>query len=78
MGRWLGRTEVLDLPGVETIGYNCELPHVGTGNGTQVLWKISTIFLILSTIFPALKQILEEAFKKIKVVLFVAYDGDRF
>lgn len=49
---------------------------MGTGNGTQVLWKISTIFFILSTIFPALKQILEEAFKKIKVVLFVAYDGD--
>lgn len=79
MGRWLGRPEVLDLPGVETIGLQAIVNCFMWVLGMELRFSgRSILFSFLNTIFPALKQILEEAFKKIKVVLFVAYDGDRF
>lgn len=49
MGRWLGRPEVLDLPGVETIGYiqavvNCFMWVLGMElrfSGRSVLFSSS-------------------------------------
>lgn len=78
MGRCLGRPEALDLPGVET-----KLQVIVSSPCSYWDWNSGSLedqymFLILSTIFLALKQILKEALEKIEVVLFVAYVGDRF